>query len=130
MDVSGAARGFAYERSGRTGSGRKLAAKQVSRVTGLPAPGSFGPKFPRHPGHVRPPKGMSGPPFTNGTVEDAHDGRFTVVSQNPLPGVQRVQVITANSTKVQTDASPSLSQLNLGANVVAVGTIGRDGVMT
>src|SRR5258708_12578073 len=83
MDVSGADRAVRYERSGRTGSGRKLAAKQVSRVTGLPAPGSFGPKFPRHPGHLRPPKGMSGPPFTNGTVEDAHDGRFTVVSQNP-----------------------------------------------
>jgi hypothetical protein len=36
----------------------------------------------------------------------------------------------SDSTKVVTKASASPSQLNLGANVVAVGTIGPDGVLT
>jgi hypothetical protein len=39
-------------------------------------------------------------------------------------------VITSSSTKVQGYTRTSLSQLNLGAYVLAVGTIGRDGVMT
>jgi hypothetical protein len=63
-----------------------------------------------------------------GTVVGADDGSFTVVTQAPR-GL-RVQVITSNSATVVTKASASLSQLDLGSNVVAVGQIGPDGVMT
>jgi hypothetical protein len=114
-------------------SGRSLAVTQVTIQVGLPPVGSFGPHFPRHSGHVRklgPPPAMHGPPFATGTVEDAHNGGFTLVTQNPIWRAQRIQVITSSSTKVLTDASASLSQLTVGANVVAVGPIGHDGVMT
>ncbi len=63
-----------------------------------------------------------------GTVVDAHDGSFTVDTQTPA-GL-RVQVTTSNSTKVVTKASASLSQLDLRANVVAVGQVGPGGVLT
>jgi hypothetical protein len=114
-------------------TGRRLAATQVAIQAGLPPAGSFGPRFPRHPGHVRkigPPKGMPGPPFTTGTVEDAHDGGFTLVARNPLQGVQRVHVITSSATKVLGYTRTSLSQLRLGADVVAVGPIGHDDLLT
>ena len=115
-----------------TWSGRRLAATQVGIEAGIPAPGSVGPRLPRHPGKLRkvgPPKGVFPPPFASGTVVNAHDGRFTVVMRRPIPGVRRVRVITSNSTKVLADASTSLSQLNPGSNVVAVGRIGRGGIL-
>ena len=117
---------------GGTWSGRRLSARKVGIEAGLPRPGSFGPRFPRHRGKlhkVRPPKGALHPPFEIGTVVNAHDGSFTVVMGRPILGLRRVQVITSSSTKVLTDAPASLSQLNLGANVVAVGRIERDGVL-
>jgi hypothetical protein len=115
-----------------TWSGRSLAARNVGIEAGLPAPGSIGPRLPRHPGKlhkVRPPKGVFPPPFASGTVVNVHDGSFTVVMRMPIPRVRRVRVITSNSTKVLTDASTSLSELNAGANVVAVGRIGHDGIL-
>jgi hypothetical protein len=114
-----------------TWSGSSLAAAQVSLVTGKPPQGSFGPPFKFKPGHLRRtgPKGLRFP-AANGTVEDVHDGGFTVLDHDPVLGYYRVRVITSSSTKVQGYTRTSLSQLNLGANVVAVGTIGRDSVMT
>jgi hypothetical protein len=111
-----------------TWSGETLAAAQVDIEATLPPPSSFGPKLPPDTpkaGHLRP---GAIPPFVDGTVADAHDGSFTVVTQVP-PGL-RVQVITSNSTKTETKASASPSQLNLQANVVAVGQIGANGVLT
>jgi hypothetical protein len=116
-------------------SGQSLAATQVDIETGLPAPESFGPR-PQHPGHVhevpelQPPTGALPPPVAIGTVANANDGGFTVITRIPMSGVRRVQVTTSNSTKVLTDASTSLSQLALGAEVLAVGTIGQHGVLT
>lgn len=111
-----------------TWSGGTLTATQVGIEAALPAPSSFGPPIPPK----APKLGQLGagaiPPFVTGTVVDAHDGSFTVVTQAPL-GL-RVQVITSNSTTVVTKASASLSQLGLGANVVAVGQIGPRGVLT
>jgi hypothetical protein len=112
-----------------TWSGGRLAATQVAIEAALPPPSSFGP--PVVPGTVRR-LGQLGagamPPLVTGTIVDAHDGSFTVVTQTP-PGL-RVQVTTSNSTTVMTKTSASLSQLDLGANVVAVGQIGPDGVLT
>jgi hypothetical protein len=113
-------------------SGQSLAATQVEiRAKGLPPQGSFGPQPPVNRNDVRvlKPQGSPGPPLTQGTVQDVHDGGFTVVSQNPLLGQRRIQVITSTSTSVLTNAGTSLSQLTVGANVVAVGPIGHDGVM-
>ena len=58
--------------------------------------------------------------------------RFTVVMHMPIPVPRavRVQVITSDSTKVVTKARTGLSQLDLGANLVAVGRTGRHGVAT
>jgi hypothetical protein len=116
-----------------TWSGARLAAIAVGIEAALPAPGSFGPRIPPHPGHVATtpvPKGWLGPPIVIGTVVDAHDGGFTVVTHNPVPVPRpRVQVITSNATKVVARASTSLSQLVLGANVVAVGQMGPHGVL-
>jgi hypothetical protein len=111
-----------------TWSGETLVANQVGIEATLPAPSSFGPPVPRNArtiGQLRP---GAIPPFADGTVVDAHDGSFTVVTQVP-PGL-RIQVITSDSTKVVTKASASLTQLDLGANVVAVGQIGTNGVLT
>jgi hypothetical protein len=113
-------------------SGTTLAATHVDiAAAGLPAPGSYGPRLPRHLPTLRPLKGTLGPPVAIGTVVDAHDGSFTVAEHNPIPGpLDRVQVITSQSTQVVARAGSSLSQLSLGANVVAVGQIGPDGVLT
>ncbi len=113
-----------------TWSGSKLAATQVSLVTGMPPLESFGPVFNGHPGRLRRigPEGLR-LPAANGTVVDVYNGGFTVLDPDPALGDHRVQVITSNSTMVQGYTRASLSQLNLGANVVAVGTIGRGGVM-
>jgi Domain of unknown function (DUF5666) len=118
-----------------TWSGDRLAATQVDIQAGLPPMRSFGPRFPRNPGNLRklsPPPGTPkfGPPFATGTVKDAHGGDFTVLWQSPLQGVRRIRVTTSGSTSVETNASASLSQLTLGANIVAVGSLGHDGVMT
>jgi hypothetical protein len=114
-----------------TWSGSSLAAAQVSLVTGKPPQVSYGLLFKGKPGHLHRtgPKGMRFP-AVNGTVADADNGGFTVLDDDPLLGNYRVRVITSSSTKVQGYTRTRLSQLNLGANVVAVGTIGRDGVMT
>jgi hypothetical protein len=114
-------------------SGRSLAAAQVSITAGLPPASSFAP-HPLNPGRLRklsPPKGAPkfGPPFATGTVEDVRSGDFTVVTQNPLLGVSRIRISTSSSTRVLTEVSTSLSQLTVGANVVAVGPISH-GVMT
>lgn len=115
-------------------SGRSLTATQIDIQAGLPPVRSFGPRLPLHPGKIRklsPPGAPKfGPPFATGTVEDAHDGDFTVVSQSPLQGGRRIRVITSTSTSVETTATATLSQLTLGGNVVAVGSVGHDGVMT
>jgi hypothetical protein len=115
-------------------AGRSLAATKVSIQVGLPPAGSIGPRFPRHHGHLRTmtPKGApsQGPPFATGTVRDARNGSFTVVSRAPLGKVRRIRVVTSSSTKVKTDVSATLSQLSLGANVVAVGPVGHGGIMT
>jgi hypothetical protein len=117
-----------------TWSGRSLAATGVEIEAGIPPIGSFGPRFPRHPGHIRtltpPGAPPQGPPFVTGTVRDAGHGGFTVVAQNPLGRARRVRVITSSSTKVETDATATAGQLSLGANVVAVGRVGHNGVMT
>jgi hypothetical protein len=55
---------------------------------------------------------------------------FPVIVTSPLLGTHRIQVSTSNSTKVLARTSASLSQLAIGANVVAVGQIARDGVLT
>jgi hypothetical protein len=114
-------------------SGRRLAATRVAIQVGLPPAGSIGPRFRHHHGHLRKitPKGAppQGPPFVTGTVRDASNGGFTVVSESPFGKARRVQVVTSNSTKVETDVSATLSQLSLGANVVAVGPVGHGGAM-
>jgi hypothetical protein len=116
-----------------TWSGRSLAATEVSIEAALPPPGSFGPFIKPHQ-HVRrigPPfsEYWLAPPFGMGTVVDAHDGSFTMVSDNPLGPEIRIPVITSHSTKVVTRTAVSLSQLELGANVVVVGQIGPHGVL-
>jgi hypothetical protein len=127
-----------------TWSGRRLAATQVGIEAGLPAPGSLGPRIPRppglphlprHRGHVRrvaKQRPLNGPPplpFATGTVVNARDGSFTVVMRFPIPGARRVQVTTSSSTEVLTDTTASLSWLDLGGNVVAVGRIGPHGLL-
>jgi hypothetical protein len=111
-------------------SGAKLAAAEVDIGAGLPTPSPLHP----HAGHVRthlPPEGSLGPPVAIGTVVDAHDGSFTVVMRAPFGGtLADVQVITSSSTEVVARAGAGPSQLDLGANVVAVGQIGANGVLT
>lgn len=115
-----------------TWSGDTLAATQVVVEAALPAQPA--PRF-SSASHVRtlmPPMGLPRL-FTNGTVVDAHDGGFTVLVRNPIaaPGVPaRVQVITSSSTQVAGRVSATLSQLDLDSNVLAVGPIGANGVMT
>lgn len=111
-----------------TSSGQTLAAAEVDiRAAALPAPSSFAPV----PGGARK-TGQLGPgaapPVAIGTVANSSDGSFTVVMSAPTD--LQVQVTTSNSTKVVTTASASLTQLNLGANAVAVGPIGANGVLT
>jgi hypothetical protein len=116
-----------------TWSGDKLAATQVGIEAALPA--LPGPKLPSTTNvrtHV-PLKGSLLPPFATGTVVDAHDGGFTVVLRNPIaaPGMPtQVQVVTSSSTQVVGRVGATPSQLDLGSNVVAVGPIGANGVMT
>jgi hypothetical protein len=116
-----------------TWSGHRLAATQVGIEAALPSPGSFGPHIPGHlPGHVRKtptPRGWLGPPLANGTVTGVHGGSFTVVTDDPILGTRRIQVITSSSTKVVGRSSTSLSQLGLGANLVVVGQKGPHGVL-
>jgi Domain of unknown function (DUF5666) len=112
-----------------TWAGGTLVATEVDVEAALPSPGSFGP----HPsGHVPTLRrgGLLGPPIANGTVTGASDGSFAVIVTSPLLGTHRIQVSTSNSTKVLARTSASLSQLAIGANVVAVGQIARDGVLT
>lgn len=123
-----------------TWSGKTLAATQVGIEAALPPLSSFGPHVPRNApklgklgaGVIPPKLGQFGPglipPVVSGTVADAHDGRFTVVTQ--APSGLRVQVVTSGSTTVVAKATASLSQLDLGSDVVAVGQIGSDGVLT
>lgn len=110
-----------------TWSGGTLAATQVGIEAALPAPGSFWPPIPASAPKLRGAPGRF--PAVTGTVVHAHDGAFTVDAQGPA-GLRRVRVTTSGSTQVVTKVSASLSQLDLGANVVAVGRIGSDGVMT
>ncbi|HTT53419.1 MAG TPA: hypothetical protein VMH35_18660 [Streptosporangiaceae bacterium] len=113
-----------------TWSGGRLAAAEVGIEAALPAPSSFGPPVSHHLRKLMS-KGGLGPPAATGMVVDVHDGGFTVLTQGPFPGAPaRVQVTTSNSTRVVTKASASLSQLDPGANVVAVGQIGSHGVLT
>lgn len=109
-------------------AGQTLAADQVDIEAALPSPQSFGPSIP--PGAPKLGRLSAGamPPFVNGTVADVRDGTFTVVTQ--APAGLRVKVTTSSSTKVVRKASASLSQLDLGANVVAVGQIGPHGILT
>jgi hypothetical protein len=110
-------------------SGQKIVASQVGIEAALPSPSSFGPTIaPNAPtlGHRPVPGAM--PPLFAGTVADVHDGSFTVATLAP-PGLQ-VQVTTSGATKVVARTSVSPSQLDLGSNVVAVGPIGADGVLT
>jgi len=114
-----------------TWSGQKLAASQVGIGAALPA--LPGPKLPAKGVRTFAPKRSFGPPAAMGTVVDAHDGGFTVILRNPLalPGARtQVQVITTNSTEVVARVSASPSQLDLTSNVVAVGPIGANGVLT
>ena len=119
-----------------TWSGSTLVATQVGIEAALPSPRSFGPHVSGPLGNLRKLNGptpklhatnIDGPPVANGTVADAHDGGFTVVTDRPLLGVLRIHVITSSSTKVVTKASASLNQLTIGANVVVVGAIGPAG---
>jgi Domain of unknown function (DUF5666) len=113
-----------------TWSGGKLAATEVGIEAALPKPSSFGPR-PQHLRKLLSPRGWLGPPIATGTVVDAHDGSFAVVIYDPIIGARTpIQVTTSESTKVVARASASLSQLNPGANVVAVGQIGPHGVLT
>jgi len=112
-----------------TWSGETLVASQVGIEAALPSPSSFGPSIPPNAPRLgsKPVPGAM-PPVVDGTVVDAHDGSFTVATRVP-PGL-RVQVTTSSSTKVVARTSVSPSQLDLGSNVVAVGPIGANGVMT
>jgi hypothetical protein len=110
-----------------TPSGQTLAATEVGIRAALPAPSSFAPVPPEagntrelHPGAI--------PAVAIGTVANSRDGSFTVVM--PAPTDLQIQVITSNSTKVVTTASASLTQLSPGANALAVGQIGSNGVLT
>jgi hypothetical protein len=110
-------------------SGETLVASQVGIEAALPSPSTFVPRVPRNAprlGHKPVPGAMA--PFVDGTVVDAHDGSFTVVTQAP-PGFE-VRVTTLSSTEVFARISVSPSQLDLRSNVVAVGPIGANGVMT
>ncbi len=54
-----------------------------------------------------------------------------MITDSPFPGVPgRILVTTSASTKVVTKAPASLSQLDPGSNIVAVGKIGAHGVLT
>jgi hypothetical protein len=110
-----------------TSSGETLAAAEVDISAALPAPSSFAPVPPdaRKTGQLGP---GAAPPVAIGTVANSSDGSFTVVMSAPTD--LQVQVTTSNSTKVVTTASVSLTQLNLGANAVAVGPVGANGVLT
>ncbi|HXC80675.1 MAG TPA: hypothetical protein VNV62_02395 [Trebonia sp.] len=110
-------------------SGETLVASQVGIEATLPSPSSFGPSIPPNAPKLgsKPAPGAM-PPFADGTVVDAHDGSFTVVTR--VPAGLRVRVTTSSSTKVVARTSVSPSQLDLGSNVVAVGPIGANGVMT
>jgi hypothetical protein len=115
-----------------TWSGAKLAATEVSIGAALPATAS---KFPVGrsfvaPRTLRPPKGFFGPPFAGGTVTDAHDGGFTVIMRTSLTRARRIVVTTSSSTEVRTQARSSLGQLSLGDDVVAVGQVARNRVLT
>lgn len=104
-----------------TGSAGTIAAQSISiavvpKLPGLP-----------HPGHRRgPTRTFRGPAGTGGiaigTVTGAGTGSFTVI----MPGGLRVPVTTSGSTTVLTLASASLSQLQAGELIVAVGSAGPD----
>jgi hypothetical protein len=111
-------------------SGRKLAATQVGIQASLPPASSFGPHISGHVRQTPTPKGWLGPPFANGTVTGAHGSSVTGVTHNPMLGTQRIHVITSDSTKVLTRVPTSLSQFDLGANLVVVGQKGPHGVLT
>lgn len=73
------------------------------------------------------------PTLASGTVTDVHHGSFTVAATfiSDLRPIHRmIPVTTTNSTLVMTSDSASLSQLNTGVGVVAVGRIGPDGMLT
>jgi hypothetical protein len=115
-----------------TWSGRSLAATQVTVGVGQlgPPAAAAPPRLPRHRGHhpsLNPPNGT--PRLVSGTAEDVHDGSFTLILRGPAPGAGRIDVVTSNSTTVKTDAKVSLSQLTLGADVVAAGPE-HNGVIT
>jgi hypothetical protein len=107
-----------------TGSDGTIAAQNIS-IAVLP-------KLPRppHPGHrrglIRTRRGAVGQGgIAIGTVADASAGSFTVV----MPGGLRVPVTTSGSTTVLTLASASLSQLQAGELIVAVGSVAPDGAL-
>jgi hypothetical protein len=120
-----------------TGSNGTITAQNVSvGVTinvpkppeGLPRrPGGL-PKLPNLPGRSAPPKPnishLRTPGIAMGTVADASAGRFTLIQ----PRGTRLTVITSSAT-VFTMVSASLSQLQTGQYVVAVGTQGPGGTL-
>jgi hypothetical protein len=115
-----------------TWSGRSLAATQVTIHAGPlgPAAAKAPPRLPDHRGHHPSLSPASGTPrLVSGTAEDVHDGSFTLILRGPVPGGQRIDVVTSNSTVVKTDAKVSLSRLPLGADVVAAGPQ-HNGVIT
>lgn len=106
-----------------TGSAGTITAQNISIAVLLKLHGP-------HPGHrrgririFRGPAGQGG--IVIGTVAEASAGSFTVV----MPGGLRVPVTTSGSTTVLTLASASLSQLQAGELIVAVGSAGPDGAL-
>jgi hypothetical protein len=109
-------------------SGGTLVASQVGIMAVPPASSpARAPISPRARKIGPAPSQGAGSAFAIGAVVDAHDGSFTVVTQ---PRGLRIQVVTSSATKVVASAKASLGQLDRGANVVAVGSIGANGVLT
>jgi Domain of unknown function (DUF5666) len=107
-----------------TGSDGTIAAQNISIAVLPKLPG------PPHHGHrrglIRTGRGAVGQGgIAIGTVADASTGSFTVV----MPGGLRAPVTTSGSTTVLTLASASLSQLQAGDLVVAVGSAAPDGAL-
>jgi Domain of unknown function (DUF5666) len=101
-----------------------IAARSVSIGVApkLPTPGGGQPR-PAHRRFPAPVWGQSA--IAIGTVQNASDGSFTVT----MPGGTRVPVATSGSTTVFTLASASVSQLQTGEYIVAVGSAGPSGTL-
>jgi hypothetical protein len=73
------------------------------------------------------------PPVLVGTVDSVRDGSFTVTVPEASGHSRinaKIRVTMADSTQVMKPARAGLRQLHVGANLVVVGRLGPDGVLT